>query len=548
MVQFNFAERTIKAKVVYYGPPQSGKTTNLEQIHLLTDPGGMSRLVSLNTGQDRTLFFDLLPFSLGNVAGYDFKLQLYTVPGQVQYNATRRVVLSGADAVVFVADSRRPMLKESLASLENMKVNLLANRLVPEKVPLVLQYNKRDLGDLLSLEELDAALNPWGRPTFAAVAASGEGVMDAFIAAVQQMLTSIAVKYNLREKGLDPTAVPGIVSEAFTNVLREAERVASSVTGVAPPAAPPRLVVSEPADRSAGDGPAVVPEDLLNRSIHSNVALAEALSGMVREMSLGLAAIQSHAELVLLYREGAREKRDAAARSIQEEATRLRGVVEQLNRGTQHPEPAGTDTKAPAPPPPLATPPRPASAPAAVAPPARPAPNITVAPARPATASAVARPVAAALAPDEASTATFDGMLRTVVGRVKGPDGAALAIELKVAPGLSSPTCPADELEQTLSALLSGVAATAPPRSVVTVQAERKPVVLRSREGEQRRDFVLLAVRQSGGPTADDQTRIAAGDPVLYGGSARRLREMGGFVRFAPAAGGLEMRVFLPTA
>ena len=139
MVQFNFAERTIKAKVVYYGPPQSGKTTNLEQIHRLTDPGGMSRLVSLNTGQDRTLFFDLLPFSLGNVAGYDFKLQVYTVPGQVQYNATRRVVLSGADAVVFVADSQRGMLKENLASLENMKVNLLANRLVPEKVPVVLQ-------------------------------------------------------------------------------------------------------------------------------------------------------------------------------------------------------------------------------------------------------------------------------------------------------------------------------------------------------------------------------------------------------------------------
>ena len=105
MVQFNFSERTIKAKVVYYGPAQSGKTTNLEQIHRLTDPAGNNRLISLNTAQDRTLFFDLLPFSLGAVSGYDFKIQLYTVPGQVQYNATRRVVLAGADAVVFVADS-----------------------------------------------------------------------------------------------------------------------------------------------------------------------------------------------------------------------------------------------------------------------------------------------------------------------------------------------------------------------------------------------------------------------------------------------------------
>src|SRR5512147_1849327 len=157
MVQFNFSERTIKAKVVYYGPPQSGKTTNLEQIHKITDPDGANRLISLNTAQDRTLFFDLLPFSLGAVSGYDFKVQLYTVPGQVQYNATRRVVLSGADGVVFVADSRRSTLKDNLASIENMKVNLLANRLVAEKVPLVMQYNKRDLDEVLSLEELVSA-------------------------------------------------------------------------------------------------------------------------------------------------------------------------------------------------------------------------------------------------------------------------------------------------------------------------------------------------------------------------------------------------------
>ena len=147
MVQFNFSERTIKAKVVYYGPAQSGKTTNLEQIHRLTDPAGQNRLISLNTAQDRTLFFDLLPFSLGAVSGYDFKIQLYTVPGQVQYNATRRVVLAGADAVVFVADSRRPAAKENQAAFENMKVNLLANRLVPEKVPLVVQYNKMEFND-----------------------------------------------------------------------------------------------------------------------------------------------------------------------------------------------------------------------------------------------------------------------------------------------------------------------------------------------------------------------------------------------------------------
>ena len=167
MVQFNFSERTIKAKVVYYGPPQSGKTTNLEQIHRISDPEGANRLISLNTAQDRTLFFDLLPFSLGSVSGYDFKIQLYTVPGQVQYNATRRVVLAGADAVVFVADSNRPMAKENLAAFENMKVNLLANRLVPEKVPLVFQYNKQDLASLIPRQELDQlaqSLGPQGVP------------------------------------------------------------------------------------------------------------------------------------------------------------------------------------------------------------------------------------------------------------------------------------------------------------------------------------------------------------------------------------------------
>src|SRR5512140_192229 len=198
MVQFNFSERTIKAKVVYYGPPQSGKTTNLEQIHRLTDPESAHRLISLNTAQDRTLFFDLLPFSLGSVSGYDFKIQLYTVPGQVQYNATRRVVLAGADAVVFVADSRRSMFKENVSAFENMKVNLLANRLVPEKIPLVLQYNKRDLPDIMTDAELSKVLNPWGRPAFPAVAASGKGVLECFVAVVQEMLAAIAIKYNLK--------------------------------------------------------------------------------------------------------------------------------------------------------------------------------------------------------------------------------------------------------------------------------------------------------------------------------------------------------------
>jgi len=260
MVQFNFSERTIKSKVVYYGPPQSGKTTNLEQIHRLTDPEGANRLISLNTAQDRTLFFDLLPFSLGTVSGYDFKVQLYTVPGQVQYNATRRVVLAGADAVVFIADSQTNLARENQTAFENMKVNLLANRLVPEKVPLVLQYNKRDLDQLIPLAELDSTLNPWGRKTFPAVAAQGEGVLETFAAVVQEMLTAIAHKYNLKEKGLDPASVPDVVAQAFEALLRNRPSPGRPSPQPSAPAPAPSALPEPPRPRSAaGPDPPAAP-------------------------------------------------------------------------------------------------------------------------------------------------------------------------------------------------------------------------------------------------------------------------------------------------
>ena len=352
MVQFNFSERTIKAKVVYYGPAQSGKTTNLEQIHRLTDPGGMNRLISLNTAQDRTLFFDLLPFSLGAVSGYDFKVQLYTVPGQVQYNATRRVVLAGADAVVFVADARKSMAKENQAAFENMKVNLLANRLVPEKVPLVLQYNKQDLPDLQAPEEMDRALNFWKRPSFRAVAAQGQGVMETFVAVVQEMLTAIAVKYNLKEKGLDPESVPEVVQQAFAVLLKKAAASAPPPPAPGAPAQPPRpaakVVVSQAPDQDHGSTLQATPEaglvseELLHRAIRSNVELAEALAGLVQQMNLGLGTILSHAELLLVYKEDAREKRQTAIKSIQQEATRLRRIMQELGQ-------AGASTPTPAP-------------------------------------------------------------------------------------------------------------------------------------------------------------------------------------------------------
>jgi signal recognition particle receptor subunit beta len=510
MVQFNFTERTIRAKVVYYGPPQSGKTTNLEQIHRLTDPAGLNRLISLNTAQDRTLFFDLLPFSLGAVGGYDFKVQLYTVPGQVQYNATRRVVLSGADAVVFVADSQRELLKDNVTALENMKVNLLANRLVPERMPLVLQYNKRDLPSALTESELNKALNPWRRPALAAVAATGQGVLDVFMVVVQEMLSSIAVKYNLKEKGLDPAAVPGIVAEAFAEIRRKA----NAAPPVAEPA-PARLVVTQPvqspapATSTTPEG-GVVSEDLLQRAIRSNVELAEALAGLVQEMNLGLGSILSHAELVQMYRDDAREKRSAGIASIRQEAERLRRVIQGLGQ---------------------------AAASAAALPPPAAFPTTGTFPA--------ARDVSApGPAPDDLS-----GLLQEVSQQL-GPALAArqLTFDVQVPNGAGLPSGPRPIVQRALAGLFARLAETAGGRSALVLRFERKPVLLRTREGDVRRDFLMLAIKQQGGVPADEQSRISQGDASVVGGAARMLRELGAFVRFVALPGGLETRVFLPTA
>src|SRR5262245_27571979 len=330
MVQFNFSERTIKAKVVYYGPAQSGKTTNLEQIHRFTDPSGQNRLISLNTAQDRTLFFDLLPFSLGAVSGYDFKIQLYTVPGQVQYNATRRARLARADAVVFVADSQKSVAKETQAAFETMKVNLLANRLVPEKVPLVFQLNKRDLPEVQVEAEMNKGLNGWGRPSFAAVAARGEGGMETFVAVVQEVLTAIAHKYNLKEKGLDPATIPEVVAEAFAKVLQGA---AAAAGGAPPPGPAPRLVVAQPSGQAAAvSAPAaegLVGEELLHRAIRSNVELAEALAGLVKEVNGGLSAILTETQRLHLHG-GAADQREPAVRRVRNEALRLQRLIAQL--------------------------------------------------------------------------------------------------------------------------------------------------------------------------------------------------------------------------
>jgi signal recognition particle receptor subunit beta len=176
MVQINFALREVNCKIVYYGPGLSGKTTNLEIVHKKAPESNKGELTSIATEGDRTLFFDFMPLDLGTIAGMRTRFQLYTVPGQVYYNSTRKLVLQGVDGIVFVADSSAAKMEENLESLENLKNNLAEYGKDIRELPLVLQWNKRDLPDALPVEELEAKLNAWGVPTFEAVAVTGEGV------------------------------------------------------------------------------------------------------------------------------------------------------------------------------------------------------------------------------------------------------------------------------------------------------------------------------------------------------------------------------------
>jgi hypothetical protein len=190
----NFTTREITCKIVYYGPGRSGKTTNLHYVYGRVPEARRGRMVSLATQTDRTLFFDFLPIDLGQISGFATRFQLYTVPGQVYYNATRRLVLQGADGVVFVADSQARQLDESLESLQNLQSNLLEHGVDVRTVPLVMQYNKQDLPRelILTPAELDDALNFRSVPSFPADALHGKGVFETLKAISELVLKRLA--------------------------------------------------------------------------------------------------------------------------------------------------------------------------------------------------------------------------------------------------------------------------------------------------------------------------------------------------------------------
>ena len=202
MVLFNYSARELTAKIVYYGPGLCGKTVSLQSIYkTLPEKIRKGKMLSLTTKTDRTLFFDFLPIELGHIRGFRTRFQLYTVPGQVFYNSTRILVLKGVDGIIFVADSQKRMLESNLESYRNLEENLGELGIALEDTPLVLQFNKRDLPDLLTVEEMNSSLNRHNAPFYESVATSDIGVEDTLKAVTKLVLTDLSQKFQMEQDG-----------------------------------------------------------------------------------------------------------------------------------------------------------------------------------------------------------------------------------------------------------------------------------------------------------------------------------------------------------
>lgn len=233
MVVFNPAKREIGAKIVYYGPALCGKTTNLQFVHKKLNPNQRGDLVSLATKDDRTLFFDFLPLDLGTIKGFKTRFHLYTVPGQVYYVSTRRAVLTGVDGVVFVADSQADKMAENIESLEDLERNLLYYGKKLDELPMVLQYNKRDMENVASLKELNEKLNKRNLPFAEASAVTGQGVMETLTIISKTILASLE-DTSKRPKGVAPPPPP---------------RAATGAAPKAPPPPPPKAAAPPPSPK-----------------------------------------------------------------------------------------------------------------------------------------------------------------------------------------------------------------------------------------------------------------------------------------------------------
>jgi len=264
MVLFNYATKEITAKIVYYGPGLCGKTTNLQFVYDSLPSNNKSKMLSLATKTDRTLFFDFLPLDLGKIRGMRTKLQLYTVPGQVYYNSTRQLVLKGADGVVFVADSQDHAIDANLESLQNLEDNLKRQGVRIREIPLVIQYNKRDLPNALPVAGLEAEVNKLGVPHFESVATTGLGVEETLKGITQLVLAHLVKKYGL--EGSEPierdiqilNATVAQDHPAAHDSLWDEDDVFGEVTQVAAPA--PAFTLD---DASGAEDIPLVPTELI---------------------------------------------------------------------------------------------------------------------------------------------------------------------------------------------------------------------------------------------------------------------------------------------
>ena len=248
MVQINFALKEVNCKIVFYGPGMSGKTTNLEIVHQKAPEENKGELTSISTDGDRTLFFDFMPLDLGNVAGMRTKFQLYTVPGQVYYNSTRKLVLQGVDGVIFVADSDPEKMPENIESYQNLIDNLTEYGKDIRELPHVIQYNKRDLPNAMSVEEMDRQMNKFGVPTFEAVAYTGEGVFPTLKTLAGMVLESID-RMDSRSSKRPAAEAPRAAAPAARGA--QPTRTAAPAAQKKPAAAPQRAAAAPVTQRAA---------------------------------------------------------------------------------------------------------------------------------------------------------------------------------------------------------------------------------------------------------------------------------------------------------
>ena len=212
MVSINYSSREVCCKIVYYGPGLSGKTTNLQYVHAKVPSNTRGKLISLATEADRTLYFDFLPINIGSINGFSAKFQLYTVPGQVYYNATRKLVLRGVDGIVFVADSQPDKMDENIESLMNLEDNLAEYGYAVSDVPIVIQYNKRDLPNVMAVEQLQEQLNKRNWPYFEASATVGNGVFDTLKLIIKLVLDKAKNTSTTKFRSSDSTGDSGRVN------------------------------------------------------------------------------------------------------------------------------------------------------------------------------------------------------------------------------------------------------------------------------------------------------------------------------------------------